>query len=392
MGFSRRAGLTMAFVCRDLRSVRPLTAMATGKLAIHTAEYHSIMLEEFDPYSQWLGILAHERPVDHYRLLGIARFTSDPAVITAAADRRMAMIRSYQTGPRGRFTQPLLNEIAGAKLCLINSPSRTAYDAMLEGLTMATAPPPLAPPPVQPAPPASLPQAEASESREPPTALVGEDEVAADVWESEESLGLSVGWAMLALVLVAAVGSYLTWHLLDANRRPPAIDPQVALEDGRPRQETKEDKRGSSSRGDEPVVVIQETDGGVNFTPAVAVLSGDSVRLESDGITDLLTGWTTVDDAAVWKCKIVKLPPSGVFRVLVTYRASTEANEGTFQLAINAREKTCQMRGTGEFLTDEYFLAVTRTGEQSLELRSLQSRGGDFALKGIRLVMPQGGE
>ena len=40
----------------------------------------------FDPYHEWLGIRPEEHPVDHYRLLGIARFESDAAVISNAAD------------------------------------------------------------------------------------------------------------------------------------------------------------------------------------------------------------------------------------------------------------------------------------------------------------------
>ena len=72
---------------------------------------------------------------------------------------------------------------------------------------------------------------------------------------------------------------------------------------------------------------------------------------------------------------------------LITYRATTQADAGSFTIAINGREKTCQVRGTGEFVTDETHLAVTQTGEHSMELRSLQLPGGAFELKGIRLVM-----
>ena len=75
---------------------------------------------------------------------------------------------------------------------------------------------------------------------------------------------------------------------------------------------------------------------------------------------------------------------------MITYRAAIEADEGSFTIAINEREKTCQVRGTGAFVTDEYFLAVTRTGEHSMELRSPQLHGGEFEVKGIRLVMPKG--
>jgi len=369
-----------------------------GRIVTRFAECRCLMPEEFDPYSQWLGILGHERPVDHYRLLGVARFTSDPVAITAAADQRMAMIRSYQTGPRGRFTQRLLNEIAAAKLCLINPSSKAAYDAMLEGLALATQPPPLAAPPPPPTP-AAPPPWNASDHPRPVVAIV-EEETEEDVPEARgavESMGLSVGSALLGLVIVAAVGSYLTWHVIDGQRRTLTSDaprtsdaPQTGGEQVQPPETLGQGESAAAAVDDGPVVVMQETDGSVNFTPVVAILKGASVRLETDGITNLLTGWASVDDAAVWTFKIVKLPPNGVFRVLVTYRATTPADEGSFQLALSGRQRTCQVRGVGEFVTDEYFLAVTRSGEQSLELRSPGMRGGEFQLKGIRLAMPKG--
>ena len=61
----------------------------------------SLATSEFDPYQQWLGIAPHERPADHYRLLGLPRFETDVERIARAADERMALVRSYQTGPRG---------------------------------------------------------------------------------------------------------------------------------------------------------------------------------------------------------------------------------------------------------------------------------------------------
>ena len=102
------------------------------------------MADTFDPYQQWLGISPQERPANHYRLLGIETFESDPAVIAAAADRRMQAIRRHQTGPRGAATQQILNELSAAKVCLLDTAARAAYDEMLRGLAAAaseTAPP-----------------------------------------------------------------------------------------------------------------------------------------------------------------------------------------------------------------------------------------------------------
>ncbi|HJN07714.1 MAG TPA: hypothetical protein QF564_03420 [Pirellulaceae bacterium] len=378
---------------RDSRTP-PACRSARGGFAISIAPHRLTMPKEFDPYSQWLGILVHDRPVDHYCLLGIARFTSDPATIAVAADRRMALLRSYQTGPRGRLTQQLLNEVAAAKLCLINAPSRMAYDAMLEGLASATEPPAPAESPPQPAP-SVINQSDLPEQQEPRATIAIEidDEGVAEVWNAKKSAGASVGLAVLALAVVAIVaGTYVIGQVVDAHRRLQTIDPWVTIEDGERIEEADVGDGESSIPINEPVVVFQEADGSVNFTPPVAVLNGNSVHMETVEITDFLTGWTSVDDSAVWKCKIVKLPPKGAFRVLVTYRAATEADAGSFKIAIDGDEKTCQVRGTGEFVTDEYFLAVTRTGEQSMELRSPQLHGGKFEVRGIRLVMSKGEE
>src|SRR5688572_24758905 len=105
------------------------------------------MPDSFDPYLNWLGIEPHERPLDHYRLLGLARFESRREVIQAAADQRMAYIRSFQAGPRVAHTQKLLNELATAKLCLLDPTGKAGYDASLQARH--------APPPQPPLPPAA---------------------------------------------------------------------------------------------------------------------------------------------------------------------------------------------------------------------------------------------
>ena len=87
------------------------------------------MNSSFDPYHEWLGIPPEQQPPDHYQLLGVPRHESDASAIEAAADGRMLLVRSFQTGPRSRFTQSLLNEITAAKLCLLSPASRAAAAA-----------------------------------------------------------------------------------------------------------------------------------------------------------------------------------------------------------------------------------------------------------------------
>jgi hypothetical protein len=89
------------------------------------------MSEEFDPYYKWLGIRPEERPISHYRLLGLAAFEEDTELISNAADQRMSFLKTFQTGPHSRLSQDLLNELAKARLCLLHSQKKAHYDASL---------------------------------------------------------------------------------------------------------------------------------------------------------------------------------------------------------------------------------------------------------------------
>lgn len=109
----------------------------------------------FDPYLRWLGIRDPERPPNHYRLLGLDLFETDPEVISEGADRQMGHVRTHQHGENAETSQRLLNELARAKVCLLNVRRKEAYDKHLRAkleLAAKTAPPPPAVPSL-PAPP-----------------------------------------------------------------------------------------------------------------------------------------------------------------------------------------------------------------------------------------------
>lgn len=89
------------------------------------------MSDAFDPYHRWLGIPPAEQPPNHYRLLGIQLFEEDPDVIEAAGDQRMGHLRSYQSGRHSELSQRLLNEVAAAKVCLLNPQKKAEYDGQL---------------------------------------------------------------------------------------------------------------------------------------------------------------------------------------------------------------------------------------------------------------------
>ncbi|HVX13749.1 MAG TPA: NPCBM/NEW2 domain-containing protein [Pirellulales bacterium] len=101
--------------------------------------------EGFDPYRRWLGIPVGERPPNHYSLLGLNVFEDDADAIANAADRQMAYVRTHQNGPYVAATQKVLNELAAARLCLLNPTQKARYDADLKA---KHAPAPRAPIPV----------------------------------------------------------------------------------------------------------------------------------------------------------------------------------------------------------------------------------------------------
>lgn len=118
------------------------------------------MSEPFDPYLHWLGIRDPQRPPNYYRLLGVELFESDPVVLTNAADRQMAHVRTFQTGPRSAESQRILNELAAAKICLLNPQKKAAYDARLRQELGLRAP---VPGPAVPVPPPAPPVVAAAE-------------------------------------------------------------------------------------------------------------------------------------------------------------------------------------------------------------------------------------
>ncbi|MDO4549799.1 MAG: SUMF1/EgtB/PvdO family nonheme iron enzyme [Planctomycetia bacterium] len=89
------------------------------------------MPASFDPYHEWLGISPEERPISHYRLLGIKNLESQESVISNAADRQMTFIRTFQTGKYSQESQQILNELSQARVILLNPEKKQEYDAKL---------------------------------------------------------------------------------------------------------------------------------------------------------------------------------------------------------------------------------------------------------------------
>ena len=112
-------------------------------------------MDGFDPYRKWLGIPPQEQPPNHYRLLGIGLFETDFDVISNASDRQMFHVRTFQSGPYAEIAQFILNELAAARVCLLDPPRKAEYDRWLQQMLAVQQP---SPQPMMAMPPGVVPQ------------------------------------------------------------------------------------------------------------------------------------------------------------------------------------------------------------------------------------------
>lgn len=322
----------------------------------------------FDPYRDWLGIEPHESAggrIDHYRLLGLARFEDDAERITRAADERMALVRSFQVGRRRLVTQKLLNELSAARICLLSPAAKAAYDAQLRrGVATPILSPPIAEPPVQPPPPPLR------------TAIPAPSESSA---EAVDHALPQPWWRPIATMLLAAMAvlaAAVAWGIVQQARRPaePIASPAV------PHQPQPEPPPAA------PVVQLQEANGEVNFAPAAAALGGD-VQLQTSGTGEHLAGFSSPDSQVQWTFRLVE---PGFFQLELTYATAAEAEPAALEAVLGDESKLCDLRSTGgedQFLTDSFTFAIPKGGEHTLILRSERPPAGPWlVLKTVRLV------
>jgi len=140
------------------RTQRPLYWSITSSIVARPQKSVCLMSQPFDPYRVWLGIQPKDQPADHYRLLGIERFEDQPQTIDHAADRQMAHLRTFQSGRHADQSQRILNEVAAARVCLMDAAAKAAYDQQLQESSISQAAPIVEIVPAQP-PPAAAPAA-----------------------------------------------------------------------------------------------------------------------------------------------------------------------------------------------------------------------------------------
>ena len=373
--------------------------------------------EVFDPYREWLGIEPHELPADHYRLLGLPRFETDAGKIAAAADGRMGLIRSNQTGPRGAFTHTLLNEITAAKLCLLSPVAKAQYDKFLQERMKAYGPaaaparffptavplsalppayspyqaagvptlqPPLAAPPVAPmavplAPPKQVPKSELAVDEDKPPS------------EEEESTPKG---SRLRIVAIMAIGVLLiAGGIWGASRYffPPVENTDIVNNpEGsggeEPKPETPPDPAAKAT------VVLQEGSGELSLPPSAAALTG-ATSLKIAISENVLSGWTSADDAATWKFKLLR---PGFFKLDLTYANARDGEDIGLEMLLGDEQfpklHLPPTGGADKFETISHTIVVKASGSHTFTIRPAAAvPEGSLIIKSLRLI-PVGGQ
>jgi len=117
------------------------------------------MSAPFDPYREWLGIPPAQQLPHHYQLLGLSLYEGEPEAIRQAAKQRIARVRDRAGDEQQDLVRQIVNELAVARDCLLNTTLKTQYDARLRasGVRATPAPPPAPPFEAPPAPASAAP-------------------------------------------------------------------------------------------------------------------------------------------------------------------------------------------------------------------------------------------
>ncbi len=191
------------------------------------------MADAFDPYHKWLGIPAEQQPPDHYRLLGISPLEEDPDVIQAAADQRMMILRTYQTGRHSALSQKLLNEVAAAKVCLLRPEKKAEYDQQLRQKLQADAEARIPPPPKTEFVEAAEPVEEAKGPQHTETPAEAVPGIGVSGRRPTRSRKSSLPWQVPALALSLLVVGVLVYALSrdrSSEPPPPPAPPSAMIE------------------------------------------------------------------------------------------------------------------------------------------------------------------
>lgn len=83
-------------------------------------------------YQEWLEIPEERLPPNHYAILGVDDFESDPQIIEDAAKSRGAYLHQIAAGPQRKIVQEMLGQVAIARRTLLNDQACSDYNLSLQ--------------------------------------------------------------------------------------------------------------------------------------------------------------------------------------------------------------------------------------------------------------------
>ena len=346
-------------------------------------------METFDPYQQWFGIPSKLRPLNHYILLGVGLFESDPAAILGAYDARMTSLKLKEQGEHGELSQKLMAEIGKAKLELSDPKRKAIYDEKLQASFQAseTEPEPVA---------ADLPkkfkssvttidESVADQSKGGASAQAQRQQVApgpvADSMDSVDSVDeeLSV-WGLLldfriwvALVATTFVIALATIKLLSggaSDEGPTTQNSATKVDEGVSKKEFAANENDHQAKvvgatqannaSNSKLKKVQQRAGGKFELPIRNATLEGGLKHGAEGIV----GWES-GDQAVWLLVLTERR-TGFFHCKVTYRATSEA---PFDVQLGDRKPLpLTFYSHKEDFEEEFIVKIDKGNEQPFRL------------------------
>ncbi len=377
-------------------------------------------MDSFDPYQEWLGIPSQMRPLNHYILIGIRIFESDPREIRKAYDARVKLLKTFQSGPRGEISAQLISKIGKAKRDLSDPERKSKYDISLkkilkdrqrelersqEELEGESEQAHQSPAGSEPSESFIVVDAQRSETQIPQTQRsdavtaipttssvqpqrlakskfdISSDEDQED-GESEVLSPFSlltdirylVGLLALSVVIMTA-----TVKLFGSGGVEVAETPA----DSQPQNSAPVEKVESPPKPLDLLARVKQADDGSFELPiAKGSLTGTDINLGSNGIT----GWS-LGDEAVWML-VVNDRRDGYFNCRITYQANQES---AFEIQLGNRKPRPFTIYPHDKDFEEQFIvrlgaAKKDSNEQLLRIKSTQTRAHEVQIKRIRLI------
>lgn len=335
------------------------------------------MSDDFDPYLEWFGIEPDEHPVDFYRLVGAERFEEDLELLDSAVQSHMERLHALQSGPRGRHTQEILNELAQAKLIFSDVDRKRIYDDDLEISNQDDL--------VLPSQVADVSDSAKSEDESEdlviPTAATdcvtprlaiardADQPVAQRAYKPRTKGNNKPLVVFMGLGLVVGV-SVLIWSTMSLTGDSSEEESEKESQNQVAMTEKTESNSEDTDVADEvsEALARQEGNGEVTFVLALAKRS-KGVALTTVDSKDRLTGWSKQGDTIVLDFHIAK---PGAFTLLIEYEVPEDAAGGEMQLKLNdGNPRTFSLRKDiieGQIYTDEISVFITSNGKQQFRL------------------------